>query len=207
MGQVHNRRRISSIVAKFGVWVLLLVSAALNSVLGLRVSELENANRLLSQSRRLVIGSAAPPLEYVDSSQKIGKIQFQTINRPSLLYFYADRCYWCAANWKSFSQLIERLKGRYEIHVICVSTGDEHCNDTVKPDFGDYVKTHERVSLGSIREFDVSATPTLISLTDKGRVDRIWKGAFSGERRRDLESHFNVVLPEITLETTQVLIQ
>lgn len=178
------------------LWALLTISAAFNFLQGIRISELERVNEMSRQTQRLVIGSDAPDLEYTGQIEQPVRIDFSNRPRPTLVYFYTERCHWCSVNSPNFVRLSEQLTDRYEIISVCIKLQPDDCRDTPEKLLNN-VSSLPGVSVDIVRQFDVTATPTLVSISSSGKVERIWKGAFSGERRSEMENFLGVQLEDV----------
>jgi hypothetical protein len=53
----------------------------------------------------------------------------------------------------------------------------------------------------AVTAYRLDATPQTIVLSNDGRVERVWQGAYAGRQRAAIQEYFGVTLPEVPVSS------
>src|SRR5262249_18829469 len=141
----------------------------------------------------LSIGSKLPPAAVTSLDGRKGELAFSGL--PTILYYFSPTCAWCEKNLTNVQALAAATTGRYRF--VGVSTA---------PDVSAYITRHHLtfevysgMSIDAVRAYHLGSTPETIVVGTDGRVTRVWSGAYSGTRQREIERYFGLVLPGLAV--------
>lgn len=176
--------------------VLLCLSVFLNVSLALTVRNLRKTTALLQNTKRLRLNDFASPLEVLDLNGNRHAISYSDTKVPTVLYVFTPECDWCGRNLANIKALESQLRNRYR--VLGVSLDYRELNQYVH-NHGINFPVYHSPSEATRVTYDLVATPTTL-IVSEGRVVRIWRGAYGGERRAEIEQFFEIKLPGLTEE-------
>lgn len=172
----------------WGVLGLLTMSLAGNVYLGGRLSRTP-----IVAPPNFVAGMKAPPLYAQDQLGAPVSLQWTDSTVPVLLYVFSPSCPWCRRNAANFNLLAQSQSSH--IRVVSLSLSDDG--------LGDYVRAHNlsgvvlsRLDRVKSRPYLKTMTPTTILISPGGMIERVWRGAYVGGVREELEKKFGIQLSE-----------
>ncbi len=166
------------------------MSLAANVYLGVRLSPTPGV-----VPPAFAVGTKAPALYAQDLNGAQVSVQWNG-STPTLLYIFSPFCTWCRRNSNNFD-LLARSQGSH-FRVISLSLTDDGLKDYVRAHNvpGLVLSRPDRVKSGL---FTRSMTPTTILVSSDGTIERVWRGAYRGAVREDLEKKFGMQLAELPL--------
>src|SRR5580704_456792 len=95
------------------ITVALVLSVALNVVLGHKVRSLNHEQSARFADRVLKIGAVVPPIvaKRLDGQQDL--ISYQGTSELTVLYIFTPPCSWCARNMDNIKTLLDKEGGHY----------------------------------------------------------------------------------------------
>jgi peroxiredoxin len=146
---------------------------------------------------RLVPGEMAPPLTAKTLEGRDVTISVPNANRSTVLYVFSPDCKWCERNHNSLTKLISEASDRFKF--VALSTQRQnlptYLNEHPTPA---ELEVFMEPSSAAVQSYGLGATPTTIIIDTKGRVQGVWKGAYTGTTRKEINRAFNVELPELS---------
>jgi hypothetical protein len=174
---------------------LLVISVALNVALARRNKGLRTALLLVKAEQSLTIGSSLPPIEAFDLAHNLQVLKYDPANSPTVFYVFSPQCGWCAKNASNLRILSERLKGRYRL--IGLSLSSAGVDEYVAQQGMDF-PVYTNLSPQSVMAYRLGGTPTTIVVSAEGKLLGEWKGAYMGDAKREIEEYFDVSFPVAT---------
>ena len=187
-----NGMRASGIVIVGGM--CLLVSAAMNVALAVRMSALRDRIETGGGERQEMVGRR---MEALVGTNPVGDpvcLEFGGDGRPAVLYVFAPGCGWCDRNYEAVIALHTAAAGRYRF--VGLSLEDEGLPE--------YLTRHPlpfEVVTGVDREviegYKLARTPRTLVIDSDGAIESNFVGAWTGSNGRGVEAAFGVELPEL----------
>lgn len=174
---------------------LLVVSVALNVALARRNKDLNAALLSVKAEQSLRIGSSLPPIEAFDLAHNFHVLKYDAATSPTIFYVFSPQCGWCAKNASNLRLLSERIKGRYWL--IGLSLSSAGLEEYVTQEGIDF-PVYTNLSPKSVAAYRLGGTPTTIVVSADGKLLREWKGAYIGDSKREIEEYFDVSFPVVT---------
>ena len=174
---------------------LLVVSVALNVALARRNKAFSTALFSVKAEQSLPIGSTLPPIEAFDLAHNLHVLKYDPATSPTVFYIFSPQCGWCAKNASNLRVLSERIKGRYRL--IGLSLSSAGLNEYVAQQGMDF-PIYTNLSQQSIAAYHLGGTPATIVVSAEGKLLREWKGAYIGSSKREIEEYFGVSVPGVT---------
>ena len=174
---------------------LLVISVALNVALARRNKALRTALLSVKAEQSLPIGSSLPPIEAFDLAHNLQVLKYDPTTSPTVFYVFSPQCGWCAKNASNLRVLSERIKGRYRLIGLSLSSaGVEEYVAQQGMDFPVYTN----LSPQSVAAYRLGGTPATIVVSPEGKLLREWKGAYMGDAKPQIEEYFDVSFPVAT---------
>lgn len=167
---------------------ILLVSAAINALLGVKVARLKVTIDTLKNEARLTIGTSVPPLSVKDSTGRSVTIDYH--NLPTILYILSPTCQWCARNRANINALSAAVGTRYRVIGISLSPANLGVYRSTVP-----FPLYSEPSADTVSRYRLGGTPETIVVSPEGRVLTVWVGAYNGDIQHQVEVFFGVHLP------------
>jgi hypothetical protein len=174
---------------------LLVISVALNVALARRNKDLNVALLSVKAEQSLQIGSSLPPIEAFDLAHHLQVLKYDAMTSPTVFYVFSPQCGWCAKNASNLRLLSERIKGRYRL--IGLSLSSAGLDEYVAQQGMDF-PVYTNLSPQSVAAYRLGGTPTTIVVSADGKLLREWKGAYMGDSKREIEEYFGVSFPVMT---------
>jgi peroxiredoxin len=177
-------------VSGWGTIVVLVSSVTLNVV---------QANKLRGPGvfTGLKAGQSAPTLHLQTLDGRPAELSFT--GKATILYYFSPQCGWCERNWLNVKALMASTDGRYRF--VGIST---------VPDVGNYLRerrltmeTYTGVSLENARIYGLGATPHTVVVSEDGRIQYNWPGAYAGKQQTRVEDAFGLVLPGVATSASE----
>ena len=175
--------------------VLLVISVALNVALARRNKGLKTALLSVKAEQSLPIGSSLPPIEAFDLAHQLQILKYDAVTLPTVFYVFSPQCGWCAKNASNLRMLSERIKGRYRL--IGLSLSSAGVDEYVAQQGMDF-PVYTNLSPQSVAAYRLGGTPATIVVSGDGKLLREWKGAYVGDAKREIEEYFGVSFPVVT---------
>lgn len=188
--QLNGKTLHTSII--FG---LLIGSTLLNVFQARKVSQLRNALVVLKSEGRLSEGSTVPAIDARDAYKNTAKLTYESDGPPTVLYVFSPSCIWCSRNLDSVKTLAKSLKGTHRFATISLSE-DKLQEYIAEKDF--QFPVYAGLTPKTLMAYKLGGTPQTMVLSSDGRVQKNWMGAYAGETKSEIESYFNIQLPDIT---------
>jgi hypothetical protein len=119
----------------------------------------------------------------------------------TVLYIVRPKCIWCLRNEGSIGALVRQAGPAYRFVGVALSTYREaaaHYTGRHALPFSVIADLDER----SRKSYHLGGTPQMIVLDHKGKVVRVWSGAFTGSTKAAVESFFHLSLPDLDWTAT-----
>jgi peroxiredoxin len=189
----HFFRRVWRARDSWAVLGLLAISLSANVYLGLKAQSLP---RIASPA--LVAGMKAPKLyaEEIGGAKVI--IDWASDTRPTLLYVFSPSCVWCQRNFGNFDTLTRARKS--DFRVIGLSVSSEGLRKYVEEHNIDYA-VYTNPDPVRNRDF-MSVTPTTFVIFPEGTIKEVWRGAYVGKTKGEIEAKLGVRLPGVISGTS-----
>jgi len=173
---------------------LLVISVALNVALARKNKGLSAALLSVKAEQSLPIGSSLPPIEAFDLAHHPQVVKYDDATSPTVFYVFSPQCGWCAKNASNLRILSERIKGRYRLIGLALSSAgvDEYVAQQ-----GMDFPVYTNLSPQSVAAYRLGGTPNTIVVSADGKLLREWKGAYMGDAKREIEEYFGVSFPVV----------
>jgi peroxiredoxin len=174
------------------ITVALVLSVAMNVLLGHRVRSVTEAQRARVGERLLKIGTSVPPIgaKRLDGQQEV--VSYQGTIQTTVLYIFTPPCTWCARNMDNLKTLLEKEGGHYRF--IGLSLSEETLQEYVTKN---HLKlpVYSGLSPETLKTYKLGSTPQTIVISPEGKVLQDWVGAYVGDQKSQVEAYFHVTLP------------
>lgn len=159
------------------------------------VFELEKSKgreALILSNRQLTIGESAAILKARDHKGEEVSYDFSKRQVPTVLYLLSSTCHWCEQNEVNFNELASQAPGKYQLLTLSL----EKATDAESiPPFGSHNLYLFEPSVESRLSLNLNSTPATLMFSPDGELKKIWKGAYSDERKADIEKVLGIHLP------------
>jgi len=136
-------------------------------------------------------------LPLVDLDGKNTSFPLQNTSRPTLLYVFSPTCHWCERNIVPMRVLFQDESTHFSLVGLSLSNvGLSAYTRSVSLPFTSYFAPQETAT-----KFGLSFTPETILVDEKGKIVKLWIGAYSGKTKSDIEQYFHLKLPEIAADS------
>lgn len=173
---------------------LLTISVALNLLLSLEVYRKRELVHLLKENRKLTLGEVVSPLIGTDTKGDQVTIDLGSRAIPTVLYYSSSTCYWCSVNSANLEALAQQAEGRYNLMFL---SAEKSLEADISALSGTKTSILFDPAIESKLALDLTSTPTTLLVSAKGEVRKIWRGAYGGERRVDIEETLGIKLPGV----------
>jgi hypothetical protein len=177
------------------VWAFMVIATtALNGVQALSIWHVSRQLNGATALRTLEIGETMPSLVAPSIDGELVTVIPLHPPRPLVLYWMSPDCQWCKRNEFSFRTLASALAPAFDVVAIAsVSTGiSEFIRETRPP----YLLLGPP-SPAIAEACQLTMTPMTIVLMSDRQVARVWRGAYKGRIRTEVEQYFGVALPDL----------
>lgn len=172
--------------------LLVAISVGLNLLFAYTLAQTRSQMDLIIENRKLTIGEIPPKLTARRSDRNLTSIDLTGQNAPTVLYLYSTSCHWCVQNELNLRRMSEQAMGRYRL--IALSLDKDTSNDDLTGLDADTLRLFDPTTETKL-SFDLRSTPTTILFSEAGEVQKIWKGAYTVERKKEIESVLGIELP------------
>ena len=173
--------------------VLLLASVALNISLARRVLELgANVQHQPSPLAASIVGEhilAMNALTLDDQPEHISFVDSSESARAKVLYIYSPTCGWCSKNLENIKKLTALRHTQFDF--VGVSLSAEGLKTYVKS-VGFPMQSVYQPSADTVSALHLNTTPETIVVDQSGVVRKVWVGAFTEEKCREVEEYFQI---------------
>jgi peroxiredoxin len=177
--------------------VLLTISLALNVYLGFRLSRVRYVG-----PREVAAGSRIPHIAVRDLDGRRFELDWASVPKPTVLYFFSPKCGWCALNLRNIVDLAGTRKDGFRF--VGLSAPVAGLREYVLAnhlDFSVYSVTEQ----GALRDIGLASTPQTLVISRLGVVIKSWQGAYAARTKQDVEEYFGVHLPGLVKATASSL--
>lgn len=175
--------------------VLLLASVVLNLMLARKVKSLNETIALVKSEQLLQEGALVPPIIANDVDGSAVVVRFDSVSVPTVLYVFTPPCGWCTRNLGPIKALEDKLKGRYRVLGLSLSSDGlpKYISET-----GLSFPVYADMPIETRSIYRLGGTPDTIVVSNDGKVIKHWQGAYVGPTKHEVESYFSVTLPPIS---------
>lgn len=177
-------------VAAMGI--LLLISVAINVSLANRVGSVAAKSSGRPVDVRPAQGDRLSLLEAKTLDGQGTAINVADAKLPTIFYMFTPQCGWCARNRDNIDTLIREVEGRYRVVAISLTSKD----------LSSYLVSHPmnvpvfmEPTEASIAAYVIGATPQTIVVSPSSVVTHVWRGAYTGRVKNEIERALDVQLP------------
>jgi hypothetical protein len=163
---------------------VLALSLAGNVYLGVRAVPQRTApNKGPEQGVRVT------SLELHSAAGVLQPISFKQDPRPVLLYVFTTKCPWCAKNRVAIEMIAKRTSETHRFVPLCLDCTAEHTASLAG------VPAFTRPSEATVLGYHLGSVPLTMVISNDGIVQHVWRGAYVGGTKTDVERTFGVLLP------------
>lgn len=167
--------------------LLLALSVTINVGLTIKIKEYSRVD----PPTQLEVGSRVGPLQATDLEGQPVTIEYQSADKPTILYAMSISCPACARNVNNVRALAEQTAGRYRL--IALASEPEGMAEYVRREklsFPILIATD-----ATAREYKLRTIPAMMVIDGSGQVTHTWIGALFSTSQRSVESALGVTLP------------
>ncbi len=182
---------------KSSLLILLVFSIGLNVFQYQKLDKFKSGNDREKKRGSLQLGDTVPTISATQLDGSLSKIQYSDSDLPTVLYMFAPKCSWCQHNLsslRSFSGQIKNKANLIGISLAYVGT-NEYIQENPLP-----FQVLKDIPADVFELMKLGSTPQTIVISPEGKVLKSWIGAYMGNTKSEIESYFDVQLPEIKLE-------
>ena len=145
-------------------------------------------------------GATAPRLDVMDTEGRRAEIRTGEQTLPTVLYVFTPECSWCTRNLPNLKALAAASGARFRIVGLSLSVQG----------LAPYVANHDLTfpvymspSQETVRAYMLGPTPTTIVIGADATIMHVWKGAYDGAIKSQVESALRVRLPGLTVVSSR----
>jgi hypothetical protein len=193
-----------AMIGRFGrferifVGIALVASGWLNWQLG-QVLLARNA------PTHLALGSIAPRLQLLSLDERPVTVDFADVQGAgTIVYYMSPTCPWCARNEASIAALATQVAPRFRV----LAVGPVAEAELIRRKVQRSPTTYPVYLLpeSTQNSYLLRSLPTTLVIDTTGVVLRAWPGAYTTQRRTDLQDYFEVPLPDAAAPAAPVLL-
>lgn len=173
---------------------LLVASCGLNILLGLRLGSLREDKGMLTSWALLRPGEVVPPIDARAFDGRLARIDPKEGPVPTILYVWDPDCGWCVRNQANVVALARQTRGCYRLVSISLSR-QAPVDSSWLEEFAGLV--YHAPTEATKRAYSLGGVPQTIVISQAGTVEKLWRGAYVEEVRREVENYFGIRLPGI----------
>jgi peroxiredoxin len=183
------------------IWAMMFIvalSLASNLYLAYTIRNLAaGPTAKFSAGAPLSVGASAPDIIAKNLAGTDEKISFKEMDKPSIIYVFSPSCIWCNRNQENLKTIVASKRATHRIiGVSLVSEGVKEYVAKYNFDFPVYVNP----TPDTVKAYNLGGTPQTIVISNSGKVEQNWEGAFAGETKSKVEGYFGIALPGISTE-------
>lgn len=146
----------------------------------------------------LAVGTVLPPLRGKHLDGSVAVVDYRASRMPTLLYVMSPQCGWCVRNRTNFQAMMSQIEGRFRL--VCVSLSTEGLAEYVAANHLNVpqVELLVEVPQSVLAAHKLTATPQTLVVSPEGRLLKLWRGAFTRDKQREVEDFLGVHLPGLT---------
>lgn len=175
-----------------GFLLLLLVgSLSLNVYLGWKVKQ----GGLKQDIAKLSPGMKVDPVTAVGLDGQPVTISYNSTNKPTVFYVITPSCIWCRRNQANVDRIADMKATDFRFVGLSLA----------EPGLKEYVEEHHfkfpvyaRLTAETIQSLGLGGTPQTIVVSPKGKILKVWTGAYVESLRSEVEAYFGTQLPGLT---------
>lgn len=174
---------------------MVVISATLNVVLGLRLVSVERSlgqSATLTPVSRVKIGTHLEDIVGTDPDGLPTTVRFAASTNATVLLVARPGCVWCDKNMANWQTLVRRKSQTFNFVTISLSPAQ----------FNEYVRANNLPLPAVFPSFaknptlsGITGTPQTIVVGPDAIVKRVWFGAYTLDIKREVEAYFGVALP------------
>lgn len=139
-------------------------------------------------------GEAVLPIDARALDGRLARIDPKGALMPTVLYVWDPNCGWCLRNQASVLALARQTRGRYQLILVSLSR--------LKPAESSWLEEYAGLvyhapTEATKRAYSLGGVPQTIVISQAGTVQKLWRGAYVEEVRREVENYFGIRLPGI----------
>lgn len=187
---LHIRRQLISTIAG----TCLLLSAGLNVVLGVRVSQQRVLMDEGQVEKQMMLGRKIEPVDVTDRFGRRSRMDFGSDARPTVLYTFRPGCIWCERNHEAVVALHAQASDKYRF--VGLSLSDDGLGEALDR-FPLPFEVVSGVESHILESYQLGGTPRTLVIGSNGVIEANFFGAFMGDVGRKVEAKFEVDLPAV----------
>ena len=173
----------------------IILSAALIASVSLNLAQKREVNKLRT-GELLDPGTYMTHIEALTPDGTVGHISPGGF-RPTILYVFSPRCQWCTQNQANIRTLAKKVADRYR--VVGLSLTDRGLREYLRRSPLPF-DVYTNPSADAVAAYKLQSAPQTLVVAANGRLERVWRGAYAGEQRAEVEEYFNARLPGLTAQ-------
>lgn len=190
-----DKSNCSSGASRADRYLLCLLGLSLlgNVTLGIKVARAPRLRSSTAEQLAAPVGALVPPLDMKRYGAERVVVSLGSDPRPTLLYVFAPSCQWCQRNAASAHHLLSHVQRSYRVIALSLSE-----------DVGEFVKSlptgvpvYVNPTTAVYEAYRFGSTPSTLVISSEGRILKSWVGAYGGAVKSQIESFFNVSLPDL----------
>jgi len=184
--------------AMYYLLILLLICSVIMNVLQTRkIKELRYTDAALRADNDLQPNSSVPPIRAADLNGKTISMSYGDAEFPLIVYVLSPGCSWCTRNKNNVAALANGVLGKYRL--LCLSLSSDGLKEYVEKN-GITFPICSNLSYDTISSYKLGGTPETIVVSPQGKVMKLWRGAYDGKVKEEIESYFKISLPGLVPE-------
>ena len=159
--------------------------------------------RASSQTRQIVAGKYINDLAAVNMKGELARIGLPSSNKGEklLIITFSPLCSFCRENMPGWLRLADNLRTRDSWRVVWVSRNSEqvtrqYCQEQHLP----FDNVFSDPLHGTYLQLDLDTVPNVVALDSGGVVRRVWQGALSSQRWKEIAEYTGVPYEAILAE-------
>lgn len=171
---------------------LLVLSIALNALQGKRLVELRQS--AADANPDLQVGAHAADLHVKDLSGRDMTLSLGArAPKPKVLYVFSPSCGWCRRDVTAVNSLVRQISTKYDFVGLSLSTQGLR---EFTPKYHDAFPVYGDISAETASAYRLTSTPETIVVSPEGTILALWRGAYTGATKSQVEEFFSAKLPE-----------
>jgi hypothetical protein len=180
--------------AFFALYLVLSISLALNVYLGWRVMRLSQPQALRQGGVQEKSVFPVMPVHRLDGKKSLLLFDGE---KPTVLYVLSSTCRWCKRNQLNITSLAAARNTEFRFVGLSISdNGLKAYLDSSPLPFPVFVTDVKDAAI----QVGLNVTPQTVVIGRGGHVERVWVGAFSDNRQKQVEDFFKIKLPGLQAE-------
>jgi hypothetical protein len=176
--------------------ILLLASVVLNVALARRIHSQQLTIRYL-ETEEPGVGTSVVPITAKTLDGSPATITFNSGVQRTVVYVFSPSCHWCARNLSNLRTLSNGVGASYRL--VGLSLSREGVAEYIAKNdirFPVYTEPDNESKI----KLKLASTPDTIAVDSTGKIVGRWTGAWSDDRKEEVETFFGLKLPGLASE-------